>query len=220
MGVIRPIGPGLVIEDFVFPRQRVSEITVDLDMEWWGDRQVELFECRGLEPWQLSCWTHTHPAGINRPSPLDEKTMRESFGGWDMALMLILIHAGDFYCRLEFDHTFALQLANRIRLECPVKTAWQEQVEHSISEATIQEWQEEFDRLVTVDSDSTATTGKKKGDPDWLIDMDEAQETLGAGEEEYDEYCIFYDQQGIDPDDPQAYELWFGYSAPATVRTD
>ena len=67
-------------------------------MNWWADKQIELYESRGIEPWRTSCWAHTHPAGINRPSTTDEETMEQSFGGWDFALMLILTKAGPVLC--------------------------------------------------------------------------------------------------------------------------
>jgi len=62
-----------------------------------AEKQVELFETRGIQPWQTSAWIHTHPAGVERPSSTDEETMRESFGAWDFVAMIILTKSGRFF---------------------------------------------------------------------------------------------------------------------------
>ena len=78
-------------------RSRWSAVRrMDLDMDRGAEKQVELFETRGVQPWQTSCWIHTHPAGVERPSATDEETMRESFGAWDFAVMIILTKSGRF----------------------------------------------------------------------------------------------------------------------------
>ena len=79
MGVLNPETKSLRIQDVVLVKQQVSEMHVDLDMEWWADHQVELFEKEKIQPWQTSVWIHTHPSGINEPSGVDEQTMRETF---------------------------------------------------------------------------------------------------------------------------------------------
>ena len=220
MGVLGAEGPGMVINDFILVRQQVSPVTVNLDMKWWGDRQVELFERDGIEPWQLSCWTHTHPAGVNRPSQLDERTMRESFGAWDLALMLILTRSGDFYCRLEFNHEYAPQLSQRFSLECPVRTTWQGPLWQSVSEDTLSQWQDEFSRLVSVEPVRRRSRRRKKDEQDWLVDMSATIETQSEEEREYEEYCAFCDEQGMETEDPDAYGFWTQSASPAPVRSD
>jgi hypothetical protein len=118
MGLLLPTERGILIQDFILVRQEVGPASVSLDMNWWADKQIDLFDKYGIEPWRTSVWAHTHPAGINRPSTTDEQTMEESFGGWDFVVMLILTKAGHFYARMDFDHGFGNGTKQRLSAPC------------------------------------------------------------------------------------------------------
>ena len=59
MGILEPSGKCLKIVNLVLVKQEVSSVHVDLDMEWWADKQVHLFDEKGIQPWQTSLWVHT-----------------------------------------------------------------------------------------------------------------------------------------------------------------
>jgi len=59
MGILSLDKRGFTVADVVLVKQEVSAAHVDLDMEWWAEKQVELFETRGIQPWQTSVWLHT-----------------------------------------------------------------------------------------------------------------------------------------------------------------
>jgi len=48
MGVLSLEKRGLTVVDAVLVKQEVSVAHVDLDMDWWAEKQVELFETRGI----------------------------------------------------------------------------------------------------------------------------------------------------------------------------
>ena len=150
MGLLSAWEQGLRIEDFVLVKQSVSAATVDLDMEWWAEKQVDLFETKGIEPWQTSCWAHTHPPGLARPSSVDEETMRSSFGGWDFALMVILTQDGQTYSRLDCDHTFG-EHYQRLRVPCRLTVDWGSVPVEPVSQEVFESWKAEFHELVAED---------------------------------------------------------------------
>lgn len=71
------------------------------DMEWYGDWLADKVADEGKQPWQLACWIHTHPVGINTPSAVDDSTFRTNFGEQRLAVMLIMTREGSFYARLS-----------------------------------------------------------------------------------------------------------------------
>jgi hypothetical protein len=150
MGVFAEGREDLLIEEFILVKQTVTEMTVSLDMEWWADKQAELFGERGIQPWRTSCWAHTHPAGINRPSGVDDATMEKSFGGWDFALMLILTKAGVFYGRLEFQQELA-GAAVRLCLPAVFVVDWLAAPAVTVSGDVLAQWEAEFRALVRED---------------------------------------------------------------------
>lgn len=149
MGLLAaPARGGFRVEDFILVRQQVGPAFVELDMAWWADKQSELFETRGAQPWQTSLWCHTHPSSVSRPSGTDEATMRRSFGLWDFALMLILTKDGQSYARVEFTHEFTGGLRRRFRLACAVAVDWCAPVAEPVTGATLERWEAEFQELV------------------------------------------------------------------------
>jgi len=129
-------------------------------MDSWAEKQVELFETRGIQPWQSSCWIHTHPAGVERPSSTDEETMRESFGAWGLcasrgsrcyAVMIILTKSGRFYARVDFNHDFGPPQASfhqRFNVQCDVEVLWTEAGDEAIGRETFAAWDKELKELV------------------------------------------------------------------------
>ena len=220
MGLLLPSKRGIVVEDFILVRQEVSLASVSLDMDWWADKQIELFDKHGIEPWRTSCWCHTHPAGINRPSTTDEQTMEESFGGWDFILMLILTKAGQFYARMDFDHDFGTGVKQRLSVPYAVEIDWGHAGKEAISEETIQCWEEEFkqcvpevpDRWLLVQEGPQERVRLRKGS--WLPKPTTSEQIPGgnAGREEVEEYVQTCSDMGYDPSDPQNFEDYFGYN--------
>lgn len=48
MGILSVEKKGLMVADIILVKQEVSAAHVELDMEWWAEKQVELFESRGI----------------------------------------------------------------------------------------------------------------------------------------------------------------------------
>jgi len=194
-------------------KQKVSPASVDLDMDWWADKQVELFEKHGIQPWQSSAWVHTHPAGVDRPSSTDESTMQDSFGNWAFAIMLILTKEGHFYARLDFDHEFSWGEKARFNIACDVRVDWSNP--EAVTEEDLKQWATEFKHLVS-ESSADIFVSFKGLDPaegksfsiepkPWF-----KEEDLFEGKEE-DEYVDLCDKHDLDPYDPASYEAIYGY---------
>lgn len=224
MGLLAAEGPGLVIEDFLLIRQAIGPAHVDLDMDHWADRQAELFDSRNIEPWRTSCWAHTHPAGMNQPSGVDEKTMVDSFGGWDLAIMLIMTRDGQFYARLDVDHDFTGGQRQRLSLPCSVEIDWASPGFEAITGEVIAEWEAEFVECIQETSNN------------WLIFENDPPDKRKRGSkrnghgvqsgslpeefiprEEVNDYVAICRNQGLDPDDPENFEDFFGFESSAEV---
>jgi hypothetical protein len=215
MGILRlDEKRGFTVADAVLVKQEVSVAHVDLDMDWWAEKQVELFETGGIQPWQTSAWIHTHPAGVERPSLTDEETMRESFGAWDFAIMIILTKSGRFYARMDFNHTFGppqTGFQQRFNVPCEVEVLWTEAEEEPISRETLQAWEKELKELVseTVPSwpapktarqapaDSRKENSRQEPDILSLYNPEETESEVNG----YVQACI---NSGIEPDAPPA----------------
>ncbi len=187
---------------------------VDLNMEWWADKQVELFEQQNIQPWQTSAWIHTHPSGVNEPSNVDEQTMRESFGSWSFAVMIILTKAGKFYARVDLAHPFPNGTNLRFSIPSEIEILWQCKSMEPVSKRDLALWESEFTELVCESGFSMFQTGfdslpkeelhsKKNGSKKRVND-----EILSDQEDDYVEICNRY---GMDPADPQSYEAVYGY---------
>ena len=68
MGILSPQAKVLTVTDVLLVKQEVSTVHVSLDMEWWAEKQIDLYEREGIQPWQTSLWLHTHPQGMKGPS--------------------------------------------------------------------------------------------------------------------------------------------------------
>ena len=213
MGVLSSNSRQLRIQDVVLVKQRVTPASVDLDMEWWADKQVEMFEKHGIQPWQTSTWVHTHPAGVDRPSSTDESTMENSFGNWTFAIMLILTKEGHFYARMDFDHQFAWGEKIRFNIACDVRVDWSDP--EAVTEEDLKRWDVEFKSLVSEtftlalrslkDSDSAKERDSSAEPKPWFEGDD-----LFEGKEE-DEYVELCRKHNLDPYDPASYEAIYGY---------
>jgi len=206
MGIFSTEKENFLIEDFILVKQAVTHASVELDMTWWAEKQIELFEKRGIQPWQTSCWCHTHPEGINHPSGTDEETMRESFGNWNFVLMLILTKGGVFYARMDFDHAFAESGKNRFSAPCAVKVQWGMTGKSPVTEETIKAWEAEFRELVQEHS-SGWLMDRLSPDADRPKRMPRLPDTPGKEDNDYARYC---DSFGFDPNDPRIIEDYFG----------
>ena len=220
MGLLRLEKRGFTVTDAVLVKQEVSVAHVDLDMDWWAERQVELFEAQGIQPWQTSCWIHTHPAGVERPSSTDEETMRESFGAWDFVAMIILTKGGRFYARLDYNHTFGPPQAGfqqRFNVPCEVEVLWTEAEEQPIGRETLQAWEKELKELVSekipswpalgtlrqAPADSRKENSRQEPDMFNLYNPDEMESEVN----DYVHACV---NSGIEPNAPDIFERYFG----------
>ncbi|MCA9443861.1 MAG: hypothetical protein KC964_23910 [Candidatus Omnitrophica bacterium] len=214
MGVLNPETKHLRIQDVVLVKQEVSEMHVDLDMEWWADHQVELFEKEKIQPWQTSVWIHTHPSGINEPSGVDEQTMRESFGSWSFAVMIILTKAGKFYARVDLQHEFPNGTQLRFSVPSEIEILWGAKSVDPVSKKDLTTWESEFKERVIASGISFFQSGFAPLELDHTSKMkkgskDRTQtEMLNDEEQDYVETCNRY---GMDPADPQSYEAIYGY---------
>ena len=208
MGLISPAREGFLIEDFILVKQTVSAATVDLDMAWWAEKQIELFEKNGIEPWRTSCWCHTHPQGVDEPSQTDEETMIQSFGEWDFVLMLILTKAGVFYARMDFEHEFGngeVSRKSRFSAQCAVKVQWSAAGKIPVLEDTIQGWEKEFQELVHEQPNGWLA--------DWPIGTKDRPKLAIPNQSkttEVQDYAQYCESLGFDPNDPTAIEQYFG----------
>ncbi len=219
MGLLMPSERGIIIDDFILVRQETGPASVSLDMDWWADKQIELFDRFGIEPWQTSCWCHTHPAGVNGPSPTDEETMEESFGGWDFIVMLILTKAGYFYARIDVDHDFGSGVKQRLSVPCTVEIDWAKAGKEAINTETIARWEEEFKQCVSESEDPWLIfddgphghVARRSGNG--IIRPDHNTQMLGdrVGGKEMKEYVDACQSVGFDPNDPENFEDYFGY---------
>lgn len=219
MGLLMPSERGIMVEDFILVKQNVGLASVSLDMNWWADKQIELYDKHGIEPWRTSCWCHTHPAGINRPSSTDEATVEESFGGWDFILMLILTKAGQFYARMDFDHDFGNGTKQRLSVPCAVEIDWGNAGKEAISVETIGRWEEEFKNCVPENPNSwllfeDRPMGSVKPRNGSRLPKPESGVQIAGGDarrEEVEEYVQACQSMGYDPGDPENFEDYFGY---------
>ena len=192
----------LTISDLVLVKQEVSSVHVDLDMEWWADKQADLYSEQGVEPWRASVWIHTHPSGMAEPSQTDEKTMGESFGAWDFAVMLILTKDGKFYARADLLHKFPNGLSGQLSVPCKIGIDWASRPTDSVRAGTIEEWDKEFKQLVTESAGNVSPLSDPFSDFSFLIDEDTLPEV-----EDYVEAC---EQFGIDPEKLDSYASLYG----------
>ena len=219
MGLIQPSEQGILIEDFILVKQEVGPAHVSLDMNWWADKVVELYDQYGIEPWRTSAWAHTHPSGVNRPSGTDEATMEESFGGSDFFVMLILTQDGHFYARMDFDHDFGNGTKQRLSMPCNVEIDWNNAGAEPITEETIMRWEAEFQALVHEIPNAWSffedgpNEGVKRRKSSWLPRPKTNGQTLGGNAErkEIEQYVQACRNTGFDPNDPDNFEDYFGF---------
>ena len=213
MGILSAQDQRIWIQAVTLIKQEVSEVSVSLDMEWWADKQIEIYEQHGIEPWQSSVWIHSHPAGINRPSSTDQATMQESFGGWAFAIMLILTQDGQFYAQLDFDHEYPWGEKVRFNIKCDVCVDWSNT--ESVTEEDLKQWDVEFKTLVSeisgtrFDSRRRTKSTKENKSPARSGFWSE-EEDLFDGKED-DAYVELCEQHNLDPYDPASYEAIYGF---------
>lgn len=213
MGVLADCEGELRIEEFILAKQEVGIGSVDLDMEWWADKQAELYDTRGIEPWQTSCWCHTHPAGVGRPSATDNETMQESFGGWDFAIMLIQPRQGEMYCRLDYRHTFGRSVAVRLATECEVEVEWTGEVLQPVGQDILDAWERDYRELVTEHTGAAAFgfgwDDDLVWDPEtWWDEPENGTADTNGKEDDYETLCAHL---GLDPEDADVYEQFHGF---------
>ena len=208
MGLFSPQSDSLRVDEVILVKQEVSETHVDLDMEWWADKQVALFDADGIQPWQTNAWIHTHPSGVNAPSLVDEETMRVSFGTWNFAVMIILTKDGHFYARTDFAHEFPCGSKYRYRVPCEMEVVWGEVRDQVVDTDILAQWETEFQTLVKEVRDSWCglNSGKGRSKNRWREDREEKNN--GREVMSYEAICEHY---GMDPTDPCSFEAIHGY---------
>ncbi len=92
----------LYVEDIRMVKQACTTISVTFDdvaVAEFFDEQIDA----GRRPERFGrIWIHTHPGVSAEPSHVDEETFGRVFGPCDWAVMFILAHGGETYCRLRF----------------------------------------------------------------------------------------------------------------------
>lgn len=100
-GVIEKTEGGFVMVDADLNKHTSNQAYSDPDMEWYGDWLTDQVADNGRQPWQLACWIHTHPTGVNGPSGTDEETFKKNFGDQRLAFMVIMTKEKHVYARLS-----------------------------------------------------------------------------------------------------------------------
>jgi proteasome lid subunit RPN8/RPN11 len=99
---IAPAADLLYVEDIRLVQQTCTSISVAFDdsaVAEFFDEQIDA----GRRPEQVGrIWIHTHPGDSAQHSHVDEETFSRVFGPCDWAVMFILAHGGEAYCRLRF----------------------------------------------------------------------------------------------------------------------
>ena len=123
-GILEKSGAGdLTITRLIMPDHESSPAYTDIDMVSLADLQAKHYDEDGIQPWQWSCWIHTHPSGVDRPSGTDEATMTR-LSGWKFAIMLIHTHDGKTYCKVAANATLVEGVEQRISWETDVEVDW------------------------------------------------------------------------------------------------
>jgi len=99
--------------------------------------------------------------------------MRESFGAWDFAVMVILTKSGRFYARMDFSHDFGNGFCQRFNVQCEVEVLWTEAGDEAIGRETLAAWDKELKELVremplltSASSVEPTTRALRSGHPD------------------------------------------------------
>jgi proteasome lid subunit RPN8/RPN11 len=167
----------LYVLDIVVPKQTVSSVTTEFDDEGLADLAAALCG-KGYEMCQyMRIWVHTHPAGVNSPSAVDEETFSRALGKADWAVMLILPKDGKFYCKMRIK---AVGLKDSIEVVVPVEIDWLN---------APKEWVEEFAKnvdeeiLITPKATTSHFPGTKQSDWDLIPEDQWKVETYYSDEE-------------------------------------
>jgi len=201
-GLIDSVGGGVIrISDFILAAHESSAAFVENDMAWFADLQMRLHVERGIEPWQLACWLHTHPVGCNGPSGTDDQTMDANFADYPFALMMIQPHG-------RGAETFARAYVNtrlgRIHVKCRVDVDWLAW-STSVGPETIDQWEQEFQERVSARSETwSEIISRPRGWDDMSSGYDYFSDDVEGVENEsieYDDFLNCCDLYGIDPTD-------------------
>lgn len=145
----------LYVEDLILLKQSTTTVTVSFDDAAVADLFDEMADA-GVPPHRAGrIWLHTHPGASVTPSGVDEETFRRVFGGNDWAVMAILGRTGRTSARLRFN------AGPGGALEIPVTVdwaAWPAFAESYDLQFTVDQWRQEYDRLVMPGSLSPVLT--------------------------------------------------------------
>ena len=100
-GVVEKMEGGFLMEEACLNKHSSSPCYSDPDMEWYADWLADKVADEGCQPWQLACWIHTHPEGVNTPSSVDEDTFKKNFGDQRLAFMVVMTKEMHFYARMS-----------------------------------------------------------------------------------------------------------------------
>jgi hypothetical protein len=142
--------------------------------------------------------------------------MADSFGGWDLAIMLILTKAGRFYARIDVDHQFGPGGdRQRLSIPCRVCIDWS-QAGSGVDAATLEAWEREFMECVR------ESPGGWGALIDWIGEEPRVpkrgrgrnakrrEKTIFEESDEVDDYAELCRSQGLDPYDGEIFESYFG----------
>ena len=99
----------LHVVDLVVPKQPVSEVSCNLDMDSVADIYADFAEQNKPVEEFGRVWLHTHPGTSSQPSGTDERTFATNYGNCEWGVMFILARNGSTYSRMSLS-AFDLQL--------------------------------------------------------------------------------------------------------------
>ena len=93
----------LLVTDFRLIKSECTGTSFDMDPDDGAEFMETMLDV-GLMPWQYSnILIHTHPGNGPNPSGTDEKNFMKAFSHPNWAIMFIIAHGGNVYCRLKIN---------------------------------------------------------------------------------------------------------------------
>jgi hypothetical protein len=142
-------GDLLYVDDLIVLKQMATVATVAFDDAAVADLFDAMADAGIPNERFARIWLHTHPGASVTPSGVDEATFARVFGANDWAVMGILGRTGRTSARLRFNSGpgGALEIPTAVDW-----SAWPEFAESYDLQLTVDQWRQEYDRLVEPES--------------------------------------------------------------------
>lgn len=131
----------LYIDDFRLVKQECTSSTTDYDDEGWTNFLQEMWEKRGLRPFQVNnVYVHTHPGFSTRPSPVDEDNWKNRIKDRTFFVMVIVSDTLEsVYARMMIKEPV------QVIMEIPVAIDWS----GAVPNETEEELKAHYDEMVS-----------------------------------------------------------------------